>query len=279
MKLAIDKPTIVLDLETTGLSVTEDRIIQIAMLKMNPDGTEELKTRYINPERTIPPMVVKLTGINDDMVKNEPPFSKIAKGMLAFIGDSDIITFNGNRFDIPFLMESFSREGLELDMTNRRYVDVKRIFHRMEPRDLKSAYRMFMGKPLEHAHDAGADVKATIDVLEAMIEAYKGKICINKDDTIVEDPIKNDMNSLFEFTKNFDEIDMMGTLRYNDEGVAVFNFGKYQGQSVTECLTKDTEYYNWIMFKGKFTVETRRSIERIMASHRQKLLQNEGATS
>jgi len=261
MKLNLKKDLIVLDLETTGLSITKDKIIQIALYKLYKDGREpELKKRYINPERPIPAEVVEITGITDEMVKEEKPFSAYAKGIMQFIGDSDIVTFNGNRFDIPMLMEHFSSCNIDFDMTDRRCVDVKRIFHMMERRDLKAAYKFYAGKDMEGAHDAGNDCIATIEVLENMIEKYNNIDYVDKHDVVVSAPIKNDIQALHDFTKDFDSIDFMGTMKYNKEGVPVFNFGKYQNQPVLKTLLEDKSYYDWIMSKGDFTRETRKII-------------------
>jgi len=261
MKLKLEKDLVVLDLETTGLSITKSKIIQIALYKLYKDGREpELKKRYINPGCPIPPEVVEITGITDDIVKNEKPFGTYAKGIMLFIGDADITTFNGNRFDIPMLMEHFSAEGLDFDMTDRRCIDVKRIFHMMERRDLKAAYEFYCGKPMDGAHDAGNDCIATIEVLEAMLDKYENKDYVDKHDVIVKTPIKNDVQALHEFTKDFDAIDFMGTMKYDKKGVPVFNFGKYQNQPVLQTLEEDKSYYDWIMSKGDFTRETRKII-------------------
>jgi DNA polymerase-3 subunit epsilon len=265
MKLNLERNLIVFDIESTGLSVKNDRIVQLAVIKLFADGDNPLeRKRLINPTIPIPAEAAAVHGITDEMVRDEPTFQKVAKNLFNLIDDSDFCTFNGNRFDIPMLMEEFSRCGMELDMTSRKCIDVKRIYHRMERRDLKAAYQFYCGKKLEGAHDAMNDVKATLGVLECMLEHYKGKDCIDKDDTVIPTPIINDMTALSDFTRDFDNVDFAGTMKLNQEGIPVFGFGKYQGQSVAECLTRDRKYYDWIMTKGEFTTETRRIIDKVM---------------
>jgi DNA polymerase-3 subunit epsilon len=269
MKLNLSKDAVVLDLETTGLSPAKDKIIQIAILKIYAGNSKEpeLKTRYINPGIPIPKKVIEITGITDEIVKDAPKFEKIAKGIVAFIGDADIITFNGNRFDIPFLIEELNRCEIELDMSERKCVDVKRLYHRMEPRDLRAAHRKFVGREIENAHDAGSDVQATLNVLEAMLDEYRGVDCINPDDTTIASPIVNDMDTLHEFTKNFGELDYEGWVVKNEEGKIVFGKGKYQDQELAPILIQDKGYYDWIMNKGDFTRDTRKKIGLIISNY------------
>jgi DNA polymerase-3 subunit epsilon len=273
MKLKLEKDLVCFDIESTGLSVKNDRIVQLAIIKIFADGRENLvKTRLINPGIPIPKEASDVHHITDEMVKDEPYFDRVAKSLFDLIGDSDFCTFNGNRFDIPMLMEEFARAGFELDMTNRNCIDVKRIFHRMERRDLKAAYQFYCKKPLEGAHDALNDVKATVEVLESMLDYYNGIDCIDKDDTVIEKPIQNDMQLLADFTKDFDSVDFAGTIKLNSDNVPVFGFGKYQGQSVVLMLEKDKSYYDWIMTKGEFTSQTRKIITDLMIEHIKKYM-------
>ena len=230
-----------------------------------------MKKRYVNPGISIPEKITDITGITNEMVKNEPTFDKIAKGLVSFIGNADFITFNGNRFDIPFLLEELSRCNIELDMSDRRCVDVKRIYHRMEPRDLRAAHRKFVGREIENAHDAGSDVQATLDVLESMLDTYNGTNCINSDDSIIQSPVVNDIDALHEFTKNFGELDYSGWIVEKENGLIVFGKGKYQDQEITQILSQDKSYYEWIMFKGDFTKDTKRKIELLMSTYRAKM--------
>jgi len=271
MKLNLQKDLICFDIESTGLSVKNDRIVQLAIIKIFADGREKLvKSRLVNPEIPIPKQASDVHHITDDMVKDQPTFDRIAKSLFDLIGDSDFCTFNGNRFDIPMLMEEFARAGFELDMSDRRCVDVKRIYHRMERRDLKAAYQFYCKKNLEGAHDALNDVKATVEVLESMLDHYSGIDCVEKDDSVISEPVINDVQALSDFTKDFDSVDFAGTIKLNTDNIPVFGFGKYQGQSVTLVLEKDKSYYDWIMTKGEFTTQTRKIIVDLMVEHRKK---------
>lgn len=273
MKLNLEKDLICFDIESTGLSVKNDRIVQLAIIKIFADGRENLvKTRLINPGIPIPKEASDVHHITDEMVKDEPTFERVAKSLYDLIGDSDFCTFNGNRFDIPMLMEEFSRYGYELDMSNRSCVDVKRIYHRMERRDLKAAYQFYCKKNLEGAHDALNDVKATVEVLQCMLEYYSGVDCVEKDDTVIPEPVVNDIKALSDFTKDFDSVDFAGTIKLNSDNIPVFGFGKYQGQSVTSVLEKDKSYYDWIMTKGEFTSQTRKIIVDLMKEHQKKYM-------
>ncbi len=272
MKLNLAKDLIVLDFETTGLSIATCRVIQVAILKVFADGRpSETKERYINPGMPIPPKITQITGITDEMVRDAPTFDKLAKGLLQFIGDADIATYNGNRFDIPILLEELGRCNLELDMTNRKCVDVKRLFHRMESRTLSAAYRKFIGREMENAHDAGSDVKATLDVLEAMLDVYNGVDCKNPDDTIITSPIVNDIDALHEFTKNFGELDYEGWIKQNEQGKIVFGKGKYQEQEICTALAEDPKYRKWLLETGDFTRDTRKKFKIIWSEHEEKM--------
>ena len=264
MKLKLEKNLVVFDIESTGLSVVKDRIVQLAIVKLFADGRPPLKRkRLINPIIPISKEASGVHGITDEMVQNEPTFKQVANALFEIINDSDLCTFNGNRFDIPMLMEEFNRAGLKFNMTDRKSIDVKRIFHRMEPRTLGAAYRFYCKKNIENAHDAMSDVEATLEVLETIIGHYDGIDCIDGEETI-KTPIKNDMEALANFTKDFDNVDFAGTIKYDSNNVPVFGFGKYQSQSVVESLTKDKSYYDWIMNKGDFAIDTRNIIKDLM---------------
>lgn len=273
MKLNLTKDIIFFDLETTGLSIVKDRIIQIAVLKVFADGRpNELKVKYINPEIPIPVKITEITGITDEMVKDAPVFSKIAKGLNQFIGQgTDLCGFNSNRFDLPMLIEHFDRAGIDFDMSERRHVDVKRLWHKMALRNLAQASRTFLGRDIENAHDAGADTQATLDVLESMLDVYNGVDCINSDNSITISPVVNDIDALHEFTKNYGELDHSGWIIQNEEGKIVFGKGKYQYKELAPMLLQDRNYYDWIMIKGDFTKDTRKKIESLMMDHKEKL--------
>lgn len=263
MKLKLEKDLIVFDCETTGLSIVKDRIIQLAIVKYFADGTPPLKkVRYINPTIPISKEAIEITGITDEMVKDQPTFLKLSKGLLELIGDSDFCGFNSNRFDIPMLMEEFERCGIQLDMSNRRCVDSLRIFHQMEQRNLKSAYKFYCSKELVGAHDALNDVMATFEVLESQLEKYKDVDFEEKDGTILKAPVKNDVQALHDFTNDPNELDFQGKVRLNEDGVPCFTFGKFQSKPVGSSLAGDSNYANWIQ-NGDFASDTKRLMQRL----------------
>jgi len=263
MKLKLEKDIVTFDCESTGLSVSKDRIIQLAIVKHFADGRPPIKrVRYINPGIPIPKEITEITGITNDMVKDQPKFDKLAKGLLELIGDADFITYNGNRFDIPLIMEEFERCGMQLDMSERRCVDGLRIFHQMEPRTLRAAVRFYCNDKLENAHDAMADTEATLRVLIAQIEKYEGKEYEDKDGNVLTSPVINDMQALHNFVNDANELDFQGKVKLNIEGIPCFTFGKFQGQPVGRSLASDTKYLNWIL-SGDFTADTKRVITKL----------------
>ncbi len=271
MKLNLQKDLVFFDLETTGVSTSQDRIIQIGIVKYFANGGEPLeRKRLINPEMTISEEVIAIHGITNEMVKNEPTFKQVAKALVDLIGDADLCGFNSNRFDVPMLIEEFYRAGVEFDMTDRKSIDVWKIFQKMEPRNLKSAYRFYCGKELEGAHDALNDVRATAEVLMAQLDRYKGVNSEESDGTIIEEPIKNDMNVLHEFTNFPGQMDYSSRFLRNDDGIVIFNFGKYQNQSVIDVIESNPSYYDWFM-KAEFTLDSKKTLEKIMEKHRQEV--------
>lgn len=263
MKFKLEKDLVGLDVETTGLSVSKDRIVQLAMIKIFADGSKsEERCRLVNPEIPIPNEVSAIHGITDEMVANQPTFKRLSRGILDFISDADLVTYNGNRFDIPLLIQEFDRVGCPIDMTERKTIDAQRIFHQMEPRTLSAAVKFYLGEKMEGAHDAGVDIKATLRVLAAQIKKYDGVDCDGKSGVVIKSPVKNDMQALHDFCNDPNEIDFQGKVKLNADGVAVFTFGKYQGKPVGESLANDSGYYSWII-NGDFTVDTKRIIERL----------------
>jgi DNA polymerase-3 subunit epsilon len=271
MKLNLQKDLVVFDLETTGVSTSQDRIVQIGIVKYFADGRESLeRKRLVNPEMTIPQESIEVHGITNEMVKDEPTFKKIAKGLSDLIGDADLCGFNSNRFDVPMLVEEFYRAGVEFDMTDRKSIDVWKIFQKMEPRNLKAAYKFYCGKNLEGAHDALNDVRATIEVLEAQLDRYQGIDIEESDGTVITAPIQNDMNILHDFTNFEGQMDYSSRFLKNEEGIVIFNFGKYQNQSVIDVIQSNPSYYDWFM-KAEFTVDSKKTLERIMEKYRQEV--------
>ena len=228
MKLNLDRDLCFFDLEATGLNVIRDRIVQIAIIKYSKKDkdTEEL-SMLINPGIPISEEAMEVHGITPKMLSNKPTFQQVAQKIYDFIGKSDLAGYNSNRFDVPMLMEEFARVGIEFDTSKRRLIDVQRVFYKMEPRTLKAALRFYCGKELENAHDALADVQATIDVFKGQLTKYEGIDFKDADGNIIEAPIKNDMQIIHDFTSDLKTIDATQRLKYDQNGVVVFNSVSY----------------------------------------------------
>lgn len=272
MKLQLKKPIAFFDLETTGVNVATDRIVEISILKINPDGTQEIKTRKLNPTVPIPLEASLVHGIYDKDVENEPTFKAVAKSLADFFGNADLGGFNSNKFDVPLLMEEFLRADVNFDIDVRQLVDVQNIFHQMEKRTLSAGYQFYCGKNLDNAHSAEADTTATFEILEAMLDKYK--------DTEIEDaegkkikPIVNDMSRLAEFSRRGKNVDLMGRIVENEEGIPAFNFGKYKGVTVQQVLEENPSYYSWMM-NGDFPLYTKKVLEKIKLKILQDKLNN-----
>ncbi|NBG65797.1 3'-5' exonuclease [Acidiluteibacter ferrifornacis] len=248
MNLELNKPIVFFDLETTGVNVATDRIVEISILKLHKDGKKEIKTRRINPTIPISPESTSIHGISDEDVKDEPTFKSLAKGIAQFIGNADLAGYNSNKFDVPMLMEEFLRAEVDFDLSSRKLVDVQNIFHRMEQRTLVAAYKFYCNKDLIGAHGAEADNLATYEVLEAQIEKYP--------------ELENDVNFLSEFSKRGNNADLMGRIVFDENNVEVFNFGKHKGKPVEEVLKNESSYYDWMM-KGDFPLYTKKVLTAI----------------
>ena len=249
MKLNLKNPLVFFDLETTGTNINSDRIVEICYLKVYPNGNEESKTLRINPEMHIPEESSAIHGIYDEDVKDCPTFKEVAKKIAADIEGCDLAGFNSNRFDIPVLAEEFLRAGVDIDLMKRKFIDVQVIYHKMEQRTLSAAYKFYCNKNLEDAHTAEADTRATYEVLKAQLDRYA-------------DILQNDINFLSEYSCHTKNVDFAGRIVYNDQGVEVFNFGKYKGIAVKEILLKDPGYYSWIL-QGDFTLNTKNVLTKI----------------
>ena len=261
MKLNLTRPLAFFDLEATGLNLGTDRIVEIAILKVLPDGSQEIKCMRINPEIPIPYEISLIHNIFEKDIQDAPKFKDVAQELADFLKDSDLAGYNSNKFDIPMLMEEFLRAKVDFDLESRRFVDVQNIFHQMEQRTLKAAYKFYCGKDIENAHSAEADIRATYDVLLAQLEKYK--------DTEWEDkkgnrsvPVQNDIDALHSFTNLSRPVDFAGRLVFNEEGIEVFNFGKHKGKCVEEVFTAEPSYYAW-MQQGDFPLYTKRCLEKI----------------
>ncbi len=264
MQLHLTKPLAFFDLETTGISVGSDRIVEICILKVGIDNKVDILTRRVNPTIPIPLFNSKIHGIYDADVKDCPTFKDLAPQLAQFIGNSDLAGFNSNKFDVPLLVEEFLRAGVDFDLKNRRLVDVQNIFHVMEPRNLGAAMKFYCNKTLENAHSAEADTVATYEIFKAQLERYK--------DTQVEDgngrlytPVQNDVQVLSELTARTKNADLMGRVVFNEDGVEVFNFGKHKDRPVREVFEKEPSYYNWMM-NGDFPLYTKKIITQIRLS-------------
>lgn len=270
MEFNLTKPICFFDVESTGLNVIRDRIIQIAIIKYFPEGKEpEELTLLINPGIPISEEAMNVHGITPKDLANKPTFQQIAQKLYDFIGNADLAGYNSNRFDVPILMEEFARVGMEFDTSKRRTIDIQRIFYKMEPRSLRAALRFYCKKDLVDAHDAMADVRATIDVFKGQLEMYDGVDMIDGDGNIVEAPVKNDMQVIHEFTTDLRTIDATQRLKYNAEGVVVFNFGKYMNQPALDVLLKDQPYYHWILNK-EFSSQVKQIIRNLVKEHEKK---------
>lgn len=257
MNLNIEKPIAFFDLETTGVNVSQDRIVEISILKIAPDGSKESFTKRVNPTIPIPIETSEIHGIYDIDVENEYTFKEIADQVLEFIGDADLAGFNSNRFDIPVLVEEFLRAKKTFSVQNRRMIDVQNIFHKMEQRTLEAAYQFYCDKTLVNAHSAEADTKATFEVLDAQIGRYKD--------------LESNAEFLAEFSRQgkFKLLDFAGRIAEDENKVPVFNFGKYKGQSVEKVLEKDSGYYGW-MLKNEFPLYTKQVLKELKESFNKK---------
>ncbi|MFK8009974.1 MAG: exonuclease domain-containing protein [Saprospiraceae bacterium] len=267
MDFNLERDLCFFDIESTGLNVVRDRIVQIAIIKYPKNGGDPVELEMmINPGIPISEEAMNVHGITPKMLSNKPSFQQVADQLFKFIGNSDLAGYNSNRFDVPMLMEEFSRVGIELDMNRRRTIDVQRIFYKMEPRTLSAALKYYTGKKIENAHDALADVRATIDVLKGQLERYQDVDLEDGDGNIIEKPVQNDMKALHKFTTDDKMIDATMRLKYNHEGVIVFNFGKYQGQDAAKVLTKDKAYYNWILNK-EFSSQVKQLVKKLVKEY------------
>jgi DNA polymerase-3 subunit epsilon len=261
MKLNLKRPLAFFDLEATGTNIGADRIVEISVIKLNPDGSEEVKTWRVHPEMPIPLESSLIHGIYDEHIKDEPKFKELASEVAEFIGNADLAGFNSNKFDIPMLMEEFLRAGVLFDLDNRHFVDVQNIFHQMEQRTLRAAYQFYCKKDIVNAHSAEADTRATMEVLLAQIAKYEKTEWEDKKGN-KSIPVVNDIEALHKFTNLNKPVDFAGRMVYNDNGVEVFNFGKHKGKSVEEVFAIEPSYYSW-MIQGDFPLYTKRKLEEI----------------
>ncbi|MGP8215052.1 MAG: exonuclease domain-containing protein [Bacteroidia bacterium] len=243
--LSLNSPIAFIDLETTGTSIGSDRIVEISILKLLPDGNQEVFTFRVNPTIPIPAEVSAIHGISDKDIKDSPTFKELAPKLFQIIDPCDLAGYNSNKFDIPLLVEEFLRAGVDFDMQNRKCIDVQNIFHKMEQRTLSAAYRFYCDKDLVNAHSAEADVKATFEILMAQLQKY--------------DSLQPNVTYLHNFSAVNDNVDLAGRIVRDKKGVEVFNFGKHKGKPVMEIFKSEPSYYNWMM-EGDFPLSTKRVI-------------------
>ena len=251
MKLTLNRPLIVFDLETTGINVSQDRIVELYAIKIQVDGSEEHIHQYLNPTVPIPLQASEIHGIYDKDVADMPTFQEKAQELNQFMLNCDFGGFNSNRFDFPLLVEEFYRAGVDFDIENRKFVDAQRIFHRMEPRNLTAAYKFYCNKELVDAHSAKADTVATWDIIKSQVDHY--------------DELEPTVDFLNEFSGNSEFMDFATRIKRGPNNEPIFNFGKFKGQNVAEVFKRDSGYYHWMM-KGDFAENTKRVITKIMLS-------------
>ncbi len=248
MNLQLKRPLAYIDLETTGINIGTDRIVEIAIVKQMVDGSRIVKRKLINPEMPIPPGSTEIHGISNEMVKDAPTFKQAANELKQFIENCDLAGYNSNRFDIPLLLEEFLRSGIDIDLNNRMLLDVQKVFHMMEQRTLSAAYKFYCDKQLDGAHGAEVDATATCDILEAQVQRYP--------------QMGNTVEAIVKFTGE-DQIVDFARRFVMENGVEVFNFGKHKGKPVTDVLKQEPQYYDWMM-KGDFALHTKQKLTEIL---------------
>lgn len=249
MKLSLTRPIVFFDIEATGLNIATDRIVELCLLKVYPDGSEEALTQRFNPGIHISEEATAVNGIKDEDVANSPSFKEKANEIANKFKGCDIAGFNSNHFDIPLLVEEFIRAGVQFDISACKFIDVQNIYHKMEKRNLSAAYKFYCDKDLENAHTALADTKATYEVLQAQLDRYG-------------EQLENNVTFLSNFSRRNNNVDLAGRVVYNDEGIEIINFGKHKGRPVAEVLRREPSYFSWIM-QGDFTQNTKQVFMRI----------------
>ena len=249
MKLNLKNPIIFFDIESTGLNVSSDRIVELSALKIFPNGDQELKTRRLNPTIPISPEAQAVHGISNEDVKDCPTFKEVARSLANWMTGCDFAGYNSIKFDVPMLAEEFLRAGIDFDFRKRKLVDIQNIFHKMEQRTLSAAYKFYCSKNLENAHSAEADTVATFEILESQLDMYK-------------DALENDVEFLSKFSIRSNSLDYAGRIVLNDKDVPVFNFGKHKGKPVSAVFRAEPSYYSWMM-NGDFTLDTKQVLTKL----------------
>jgi DNA polymerase-3 subunit epsilon len=261
MQLSLSRPIVFFDVETTGLNVGKDKIIELALLKVNPDGSEEEQVWRINPEIPIAKDAEAVHGISNADLYNEPVFAEVADDILCFIEGCDLAGYNSNKFDLPLLVEEFLRVNKSFDLRDRKCIDVQNIFHKMEPRNLIAAYRFYCQKELTHAHQALADTRATFEILKGQLDKYDGQTHEDAKTGKIT-TLENNVKTLSDFSREMRTVDFAGHIVFNENDEEVFNFGKYKGVPVKKVFTIEPPYYDWMM-KADFPLYTKEIISKI----------------
>ena len=248
MELKLRRPIAFIDIETTGINVSSDRIVEISVLKISPGGKEEWMSTRVNPEMPIPPKSTAIHGITDKDVENAPTFKEIAKNLAVFLEGSDLAGYNAIKFDIPVIAEEFLRVNIDFNFLKRKYVDVQVIFHKKEQRTLSAAYLFYCSKALENAHSSKADTQATFEVLKAQLDRYQD--------------LENDVEKLAVFSSFNSNVDFAGRIIYDESGTEIFNFGKHKGKPVLTVFKEEPSYYSWMM-NGDFPLYTKKILTEI----------------
>ena len=278
MLLNLEKPIVFFDLETTGVNVGTDHIVEICLLKVTPDQTTEQLVHRVRPVDSdgktihIPEFTTAIHGISDADVADKPSFTQLAPEIASFIGDADLAGYNSNKFDVPLLVEEFLRAGLKFDLKSRRLIDVQNIFHKMEQRTLKAAYRFYCGKNLDHAHSADADTMATYEVLMAQLDRYQDSEYTAPDGSVSK-PIVNNIEQLSQFTCNSQWADLVGHIGYDKQHREIFNFGKHKGKTLESVFNVEPAYYDWMM-KADFPLSTKECITEVWKRRQGKKMQD-----
>ena len=260
MELNLKRPLVVFDLESTGLNITEDRIIELSYVKVYPNGQEESRTFRFNPEKVIPQQAIDVHHITNDMLEGEPTFKQRAHEIARVFEGSDIAGFNSNHFDIPLLAQEMSKAGINFDPSQHKFIDVQTIYHKREKRDLEAACIFYCGHPMENHHSAADDAKTTLEVLKAQLDHYANDA----------EPLKNDVDFLSQYSTHNRNVDLAGRIIYNEQKQPVFNFGKHRGKTVEEVFTKlDFGYYDWMM-KSDFAENTKQVITKLYIQYKKK---------
>ncbi|HNS17545.1 MAG TPA: 3'-5' exonuclease [Bacteroidales bacterium] len=261
MELKLTRPIAFFDLETTGTDIAADRIVEISIIKLSPDGSEKIRTHLVNPTIPIPESSSRIHNITDEMVSDKPTFAELAGDLAAFIAGCDLGGYNIIKFDIPLLAEEFLRADVDFDLKNRRIIDVQNIFHKMEPRTLRAAYKFYCSKEHSGAHSAEADTLVSLEVLKAQLDLYQDAPYIDMNGN-KSFPIINDVEALSRFSFYTRYADLAGQIIFNEQGKEIFNFGKYKGKTVEEVFQVEPQYYDWMM-KSAFPLYTKKIITAI----------------